>query len=109
MQYYLDKSHHFIFNLGASPVINIRNTFTTTIVTPDKTTTNTSISTSTTSSAQKVGAAVKIGIGYNVPIFKKMTLEILPAFQIFVTPFAKPPTPNNEFLYSGNLQFSLSI
>lgn len=109
IEYHLDKNNHLAFDLGISPVINIRNTTTQVIDTPEGKQTNTIKATSNSLPAQKVGAAVKIGIGYNVPIFKKMTLEILPAFQIFVTPFIKPPTPNNEFLYSGNLQFSLSI
>ena len=109
-QYFLSKNQHFYFNLGVAPNFNIHNSVTSHWFFIDGRKDVKKMEDKQTQ-YQKVGFTFQLGMGYNIKISEKITLDIQPRFQYFATPLYKINIGGraNTFLYNAGLQIGVKI
>ncbi len=108
--YFVDKNHHFYLNLGVSPNLNIYNSITSYsqfIDGHEEVKRNEDKRTG----YQKLGLSFQLGMGYEVKISEKITLDFQPCFQYFAMPLYKINLGGraNTFLYNAGLQIGVKI
>jgi hypothetical protein len=107
-QYFINKKCTFFITSGLSPMVNIYNYGATKAYFNDKKTTVNRYEI-TGEPVKKISLALQFGIGYAFKLNQKLTLDIEPRFQCFVTPLVSPSSKSGILPYNSGLQIGLTF
>ena len=107
-QYFINKKRTFFISLGGSPMLNVYNYGTTKIYYNNKSTTTDNYELKD-EPTKKLSVALQLGMGYAVKLTQKLTMDIQPRIQCFVTPLVSSSAKSGVLLYNIGLQTSLTF
>lgn len=106
--YFINKKRTFFVSLGFSPMLNVFNYGTTKIYYNDKSPTTNSYELKD-EPTKKLSLALQLGMGYAFKLNKKLTMDIQPRVQGFVTPLISSSAKSGALPYNIGLQTSLTF
>jgi hypothetical protein len=107
-QYFINKKRSFYLDFGVSPMLNLYNYITTQTHYNNKNTT-TNQQELTDEPMKKLSLALQFGMGYAVKLTRRLTLDIQPRIQGFVTPLISSSSKSGVLPYNIGLQTGLTF
>lgn len=107
-QYFINKKRSFFVSLGISPMLNVYNYGTTQTYFNNKNTT-TDHSELKDEPTKKISLALQFGMGYAIKLTQRLTLDVQPRVQGFITPLLTSSSKSRVLPYNIGLKTGLTF